>query len=1010
MSPFRFSLADAISLAEHEFGLTVQKVWSLPGERDQNFAVQAKNGRLYVLKLIHPAEGAEVIQMQHAALKHLATHLPQAQLPRVCHTMTGAELTHITANDGTSWLVRLLTFVPGQLWAETRPHSPALYHSLGRFLGELDNALAEFDHPAAHRSLKWNLAEAAWIADFVSTIPDSDRQAMVRQMIAQFETAVLPQLPHLPHTIIHSDANDYNLITQNGRVVGIIDFGDMVYAPTICELAIAIAYAILNKIDPLTVARHIIRGYHQARPLTPDELAVLFPLICTRLCVTVTNAALAAQQQPENAYLQISAKPAWETLSRLQTISPDFAHYAFRAACDLPPCPKTAVVLDWLTRHQKQIQPVLHLDMNQAVVLDLSVGSTQWGTLDELQNPTILSNRIQAHLAQATAPVGVGRYNEARLLYTAPAFQTERDEFPERRTIHLGIDLFAPAGTAVYAPLSGKVHSLTNHTTPGDYGPTLILAHTTDTGHTFYTLYGHLSRHTISHLHPGQSVAAGDLLGHIGTPDENGNWPPHLHFQLITDLLAETDTFPGVAAPSEAAIWLAICPDPNIILQIPAELFPPPSPTTAEILVARRQHIGPSLSISYHKPLHIVRGFMQYLYNNEGQAYLDAVNNVPHVGHCHPHVVRAAQQQTAVLNTNTRYLHPNLVRYAQRLCATLPEPLRVCFFVNSGSEANDLALRLAFAHTGRRGIIVLDGAYHGNLSSLIDISPYKFNGPGGQGAPPHVFPVPMPDPYRGVYRGEPEAGKKYGRLVQNAIIQAEAKNYPIAAFIAEPLLGCGGQIVPPNDFFATAYAYVRAAGGVCIADEVQVGFGRVGSHFWAFQLHGIIPDIVTMGKPIGNGHPLAAVVTTPEIAASFANGMEYFNTFGGNPVSCAVGMAVLDVIENEQLQQNADQIGRYLLNDLRQLMDTFPLVGDVRGRGLFIGVELVRNRETLEPATQEASYIVERMRDHGILISTDGPLHNVLKIKPPLVFNTANAERLVTTLKKVLAELPESGK
>jgi 4-aminobutyrate aminotransferase-like enzyme len=288
---------------------------------------------------------------------------------------------------------------------------------------------------------------------------------------------------------------------------------------------------------------------------------------------------------------------------------------------------------------------------------------------------------------------------------------------------------------------------------------------------------------------------------------------------------------------------------------------------------------------------------------------------------------------------------------------------------------------------------------------LIDISPYKFNGPGGAGQPPHVQVVPMPDTYRGEFRrDDPQAGKKYARYVGQAIEQIQNQQRNVAAFICESLPGCGGQIVLPAHYLSEAYRHTRSAGGVCIADEVQTGFGRVGTHFWAFETQGVVPDIVTMGKPIGNGHPLAAVVTTPEIAASFANGMEYFNTFGGNPVSCAIGMAVLDVIEQEQLQAHTLRVGSHLLHKLRSLMDRHPLIGDVRGLGLFVGIELVRDRETLAPAPEQAAYIANRMRDRGILLSTDGPFHNVLKIKPPLVFSQQNADELVNTLNTVLGE------
>ena len=299
-----------------------------------------------------------------------------------------------------------------------------------------------------------------------------------------------------------------------------------------------------------------------------------------------------------------------------------------------------------------------------------------------------------------------------------------------------------------------------------------------------------------------------------------------------------------------------------------------------------------------------------------------------------------------MLNTNTRYLHEEIGRYAERLSATLPGRLSVCYFVCSGSEANELALRLARAHTKARDVIVIDAAYHGNTSALIELSPYKFNGPGGAGRAEHVQVVPLPDPTAGSTAARSASRDSVmRRMCRRRLSAIHTRGQRVAAFFAEPLLGCGGQIVLPDGYLADAFARVRAAGGVCIADEVQTGLGRVGSHFWAFETQKVVPDIVTVGKPIGNGHPLGAVITTPEIAASFANGMEYFNTFGGNPVSCAVGLAVLDVIEEEGLQNNALTVGRHLLHGLRELSMRHEIVGDARGLGLYLGAELVQDRD-----------------------------------------------------------------
>ncbi|KAM4564197.1 ethanolamine-phosphate phospho-lyase [Fundulus diaphanus] len=424
----------------------------------------------------------------------------------------------------------------------------------------------------------------------------------------------------------------------------------------------------------------------------------------------------------------------------------------------------------------------------------------------------------------------------------------------------------------------------------------------------------------------------------------------------------------------------------------------------------RKKHIGPSCKIFFsHDPIKIVQAKGQYMYDENGQRYLDCINNVAHVGHCHPDVVKAGAEQMGFLNTNTRFLHDNLVLYAQRLQATLPEKLSVCYFVNSGSEANDLALRLAWQYTGNKDVITLENAYHGHVSSLIDISPYKFHQLSAAEQNLFVHVAPSPDVYRGKYRADhPDAATAYAYEVKDIIDNVHKKGRKIAAFIAESLQSCGGQVIPPVGYFQHVAEHVHKAGGVFIADEVQVGFGRVGSRFWAFQLQGddFVPDIVTMGKPIGNGHPMSCVVTTKEVAEAFmASGMEYFNTFGGNPVSCAIGLAVLDVIEKEDLQGNALRVGQYLTNLLGKLKERHPLIGDIRGCGLFVGVELVKDRVKLTPATAEAQEVIYKLKEQHILLSADGPHRNVLKFKPPLCFTTQDADLVVEKIDLILKEL-----
>ncbi|MEM7477462.1 MAG: aminotransferase class III-fold pyridoxal phosphate-dependent enzyme, partial [Planctomycetota bacterium] len=444
-------------------------------------------------------------------------------------------------------------------------------------------------------------------------------------------------------------------------------------------------------------------------------------------------------------------------------------------------------------------------------------------------------------------------------------------------------------------------------------------------------------------------------------------------------------------------------PDPNLILRIPTELFPPKEKSKRATSESRRRRIAGNLSLGYQDPIKMVRGWKHHLYDESGHKYLDAYNNVPHVGHCHPAVVEAVQRQMSLLSTNTRYLHDAIAELGDRIVATLPDELEVCYFLSSASEANELALRLARAHTGRKDVIVLEGAYHGHTTSLIDISPYKHDGPGGEGAPNWVHVAELADLYRGQYHDATTAGGLFAESVARICSDYSGR---ISAFIAESCPSVGGQIVFPPGYLSSVYEILRREGALCIADEVQTGYGRLGHSFYGFEEQEVSPDIVVLGKPIGNGYPLAAVIARRDIAESFDNGMEFFATFGGSTVSCAAGLAVLDVLANEALQENAHQTGEQLLDGFRKLQADYPIIGDVRGSGFFLGLELVRDSKSLEPAATEASFVVNRMREKGVLIGTDGPLNNVLKVRPPMTFDAQSAEQLLDALRRSLEELP----
>ena len=998
------------------YGLTASAT-PLPGELDSNFLLQAEAGRKLVLKVMHPSRDRSFIEMQCAALETLAARAPTLPLQRVVPTVEGALL---AARDfqGSNRLVWALTYLPGRPVATVRPRGPELLASIGTLAGTLDAALRDFDHPGTERDLKWDLARADWVSGYLDYVEPPARRALVERCLAAYHAEVLPVIPSLRRGVIHNDLNDHNLLASGSRgelplVTGLVDFGDMVKTVTVAEVAIAAAYACLDQPDPLAAVAHVVRGYDEAFPLTDQEIGLVFPLLRTRLMVSVVNSAHRRTVVPDDPYVTVSERPAWMALERLDGIAPVLAEYTLRAALGREPVPHAPAVRDWLREQGARGagSALLGKDLRSApvAVFDLSGSSRFLGADPEALDPRRLGPAMERVMERSRAALGVGQYDEVRPVYTAPLFATGTGPLAERRVVHLGIDLFAPAGTPVYPPLSGTIEALAHNAAPQDYGPVIILRHETGTGEPFFSLYGHLSRASLDGRVPGQRVNPDEPIGTLGRIEENGGWLPHLHFQIILDLAGLGTDFPGVAPVSQRRLWTGLSPDPNLLLGIPAARFPAPPPPFELTLATRAARLGRNLRLSYRRPLRIVRGWRQYLYDADGRAYLDFFNNVPLVGHSHPRVVRAVQEQSALLTTNTRYLHDALTTYAERLTALMPAPLTVVYLVNSGSEANELALRMARAHTGRTGVVVLEHAYHGNTSTMVDISPYKFAGPGGTGPRPWVYVAPMPDDYRGRYRrGDPAAGPRYAALVGEILERDPPPE--IAAFIAETWPSVGGQVVPPPGYFSEVYRRVRAAGAVCIADEVQVGLGRIGTHRWAFQSQDVVPDIVVLGKPIGNGFPLAAVVTTQAIADSFANGMEFFSTFGGNPVSCAAGLAVLEVLEEEGLQANALEVGGWLADGLRGLMDRFPLVGDVRGSGFFLGVELVRDRSTLEPATEEAGYVVNRLCQSGILTGTDGPHDNVLKIRPPLICSKADAALFVSTLESILEEdalLPE---
>ncbi len=1006
--------APALPLSEVElivrsaFGLT-GTAGALVSERDQNIMLTTDTGRL-IVKLANPGEPDSALHLQIAALAHLAEADSTLAVPRIVPALDGKTMVTVTTSQG-PLRVRIVTCLDGHPLAES-PKTTAVLFDLGSFLGRVTRAFQSFGHPAAHRpEFMWNLSNAQSVRALAEHVTLPEDRELVCAAFERHRLRVLPQLVRLRVGVIHQDANDYNVLVDGERISGLIDFGDMAHGHIVNELAIALAYALLDCDDIVATAKPVITAFTQEFPLDPSELSVLFDLVAARLAMSIaisSSRTTAAAGGPVDPYLVISQAPALRLLRRLMGLRADFLHFAARDAAGIEPVPESAEVRAWLQSPECQPKSIFGRDLRREarVFLQLLEGSPG---MEFAGDSAKYWTWLRGVLHEAGARFALGAYGEDRNVYKGDQFRTDA---PEPRSVHLGIDLFCETDTAVHAMLDGTVKFVVDNAARYDYGPTVILEHCVGSdGPVFYVLYGHLSRRTLTLVEPGQMVKAGEVVGFVGDDTVNGGWAPHVHVQLITDLLDSEGNFEGAGEPSRWTIWQSLSPDPNMLLRLSPESFKPEVPSdSAEALMARRsRRIGPSLSTSYRRKLHMVRGEGTYLFDHRGRGYLDLVNNVCHVGHANPRVVKALADQASALNTNTRYLHTNMLDLADRLVATLPDPLSVVYFVNSGSEANELALRMARTVTGREDVICLDWAYHGNTAAVIDVSPYKFNRAGGSGPKPYVHITPLADPYRGPFAGYgPESGHAYAKLIDEQISAAHrpgADSRGPAAFIAESISGCGGQVVYPEGFLRESFDRVRAAGGLCIADEVQVGLGRVGTSMWAYEMQGATADIVTIGKPFGNGHPLGAVVTTPDVALRFANGMEYFNTFGGNPVSCAVGLAVLDVIESEGLPANALDVGSYALDRLRALQDRFECIGDVRGQGLYIGVDLVTDRESKAPATTLAADIANGLRDRGILISTDGPADNVLKIKPPIVISRSDIDVFIAELDATMSGL-----
>lgn len=728
------------------FGLQLVEVKKLVGYDNENFLIKTSTTP-YILKTYADEGLLPLLEAETQVLLHLNKQ-SSGKYPTPLPFKDGNYVKKVTF-EGVEKMVRLLTYVEGTFMGEL-PVTEQGAASLGSFLATLNQQLLGWRHPVYEaRDWEWNLESYTICKDRIAHIPQAKDQNLVRYFIQQYESCVLPKFRQLRKSTLHNDANEWNILMAGEQVCGLIDFGDMTYSHLINEVAIGAVYIAYRSEAPLEAILPFVASYHKLLPLTETELSVLYFTMALRLCLSVCNSAFAKKEQPDNAYVNVSEKKAWNLLYRWLEVSPQAAENKFRESCGFAPLP---------------------------------------------------------------------------------------------------------------------VRSIESKKT------------------------------------------------------------------------------------------------------------------------ARNQILGKNLSLSYSSPIAFERSAFQYMYDSYGNTFLDAYNNIPHVGHAHPKVVAAAREQMGLLNTNTRYLYDSLEIYAAALLSKFPPSLNRIYFVNSGSEATDLALRMARWHTQSKRIVVMEHGYHGHTQMGIEVSDYKFNHPKGIGKQDHISKLTAV--------GESPEG--IAAAAEQSIAALPEKP---AAFIAETILGCAGQLPLPKGFLTRVYAQIRQRGGLCIADEVQTGFGRTGRHFWAFESQQVTPDFVILGKPMANGHPMGAVVTTAAIAESFGKGVEFFSSFGGNPVSCVIAKAVLDVIEEEALQEHAQTVGKHYKNLLASLQK-YPNVGAVRGTGLFLG--LVIEDEKGNPNTLLAQHLKNELRQKNILISTDGPYDNVLKTKPPLCFSRANAERVVHELERIL--------
>lgn len=948
------------SFSIEEAGFVLKTFWNIEGSfkpldsyLDQNFLIKDSEGKKYVLKIANIDTAEDELDLQNKALLFLQAK----QIPKLVLSLGGQEM----INHLSHWW-RVLEFIEGKMLSGVPFHSDVLLKNIAEFSAHLSAQLSQFSHKAAERYIQWDLQQATGlIKGWNNYFEDSLLKEQILQVALNFE-AKGNDIQYLRKSIVHGDLTRYNiLLDDDGKdVTGIIDFGDICSSWSLSEVAVLLLESIITgSKTPFSDAYEVLKSYHHIFPITEKEARLLFDLIKLRSAIIVSACARQLHMDPQNLYVRKQFEIDSKVFQNLLKYDENFVTALLMDACEYT---------FFKTEADRKTASLL-IEPNDFQAIDISPTSAIYDD-GACKNPKLFFSNIQHQLHQHTGYTA----------YLSPTISLAENRETEQATIALGSYVFLPENTVVKAP--SKLTLIAQQGSKSTFLADDIYFHIDGIEH---------------HFKINDSVLEGAELGKVKPVSAESLFPPHVFIQLD-----KSGKAPMFCTPSEKKGWQLICEDPLFLIGKTSEKF---QETGNNLLAKRETFIQQAQEYYYQKPMNLVRGWKQHLYDDNGQVYLDAVNNVTHIGHSHPKVTEAAVSQLKKLNTNARFLYKENIAYAEKLLSFFPPSLQVIFFTCTGSEANDLALRLARCYTGEQDVIVIDGEYHGNTTAVDEISTCLMDNPtASKSKRSFTHPLIQPNTFRGKYQeNTADVAQLYANDVTEKINDIKSQGRNVAAFISESLLGSGGGVEMPKTYLQKVYQAVKNAGGVCIADEVQIGFGRMGTHFWGFEKEGVLPDIVTLGKPMGNGYPISAVVTTKEIADAYRKKYTYFNTYSGNAVACQIASTVLDVIQEEKLQENALQTGEYLKNKLKKLITAYEAVGAVYGHAMYLGVDIVKDKKTREPDRYKALLICEAMKQNGIIIYPTGDYYNILKIKPPLCFSEQDADFLVEKLTAILS-------